>query len=178
MALATSLAAGCAAAGSTATHQAATTAAAPAPATQAPAPQADPNGQQCASLDSLGYCPGDDPASTPAATTPMQAWCGSIGYSDFQTVESDLSQLGTDSANNDLSAVESDGTTQFQDATAASHDPNFLPPLSNAHKVGYLMVAGYKSRTGDISGATSALEQASKYTSITQYISNQCGGTS
>lgn len=137
-----------------------------APATQA-ALQSDPNGQECASLDSLGYCAGDDPS-------PMQTWCDGSGYTGFQTVESDLSQLDTDSGNNDLAAVESDGATLFQDANAASHDPNFLPPLSNAHKVdygvwmGYLMVAGEKASTGDISSAASAMQQGSKFVSITE----------
>jgi hypothetical protein len=37
--------------------------------TAAPAPS-DPNGQQCSALDSLGYCPGDDPSSSPATISP------------------------------------------------------------------------------------------------------------
>jgi hypothetical protein len=30
----------------------------------------DPNGQQCVSYDSTGYCPGDDPTTPPAPTAP------------------------------------------------------------------------------------------------------------
>lgn len=142
--------------------------------------QTDPNGQQCIPLDSLGYCPGDDPP-TPS---PLQQWCSGSGYSDFQTVQSDLSQLDTDSGNSDLAAVESDGSSLFQDAHAASQDPDFLPPVSNTHRVqyglwvGFVMVAGAKAGNGDISGASSAIAQASKYTSTVQYISGQCEGTS
>jgi hypothetical protein len=142
---------------------------------QTPTPmQTDPNGQQCPSLDSLGYCPGDDPS-------PMQQWCNSTGYSDFEQVESDLNQLSTDAGNQDLASVEQDGTSLFQDAgTAVQH----LPPLSNLHKVnygvwlGYLLTAGYKASQGDISGAASAMEKAAQFISIATYVSNQCGGTS
>jgi hypothetical protein len=79
----------------------------------APTPEAtDPNGELCASLDSLGYCPGDDPS-------PMQQWCSGDGDSDFQAVQSDLDQLSTDSSNDDLISVESDGATLAQDAQTA-----------------------------------------------------------
>jgi hypothetical protein len=37
--------------------------------------QTDPNGQQCASLDSQGYCPGDDP---PQQTDPNGQQCASL----------------------------------------------------------------------------------------------------
>lgn len=139
-----------------------------------PAQETDPNGQTCDALDSLGYCPGDDPS-------PMQQWCSGNGYSDFQQVQQDLSQLSTDSGNDDLAAVEQDGSSLFQDAHTAGLN---LPPLSNMHKVeygvwmGYLLVAGYRASNGDLSGASSAMASASKYTSIITYVSNQCGGTS
>jgi hypothetical protein len=135
-------------------------------------PETDPNGQQCPSLDSLGYCPGDDPS-------PLQQWCSGNGYSDFQQVSEDLGQLQTDTGNEDLAAVEQDGASLFQDAHAAALG---LPPLSNAHKVeygvwfGYVMVSGYKASQGDINGAVSALEDASKYSSIVTYVGDQCGG--
>src|ERR1700688_3614643 len=39
--------------------------------TATPTPElTDPNGQQCVSYDSTGYCPGDDPTTPPAPTTP------------------------------------------------------------------------------------------------------------
>lgn len=60
-----------------AAHHTAKAAATRAPATSAaptPTSQTDPNGQQCSSLDSLGYCPGDEPSPTP--TAPDTAACG------------------------------------------------------------------------------------------------------
>jgi hypothetical protein len=144
---------------------------------QAAAPQqTDPNGQQCPALDSAGYCPGDDPS-------PMQQWCNGTGYSDFQQVEQDLQQLQQDSGNNQAGTVEAqDGPALFRDAAAAVSAG--LPPLSNAHKVdygvwlGYLSVAGEKISQGDIAGASSALQQATQFTSIITYVSSQCAGTS
>lgn len=146
--------------------------AAPTAATQAAAAVTDPNGQQCASLDSLGYCPGDDPS-------PMQQWCDSTGYDGFQSVQSDLSQLGQDAGDDDLAAVEQDGATLAQDASSVESS---LPPLSNAHKVtfgvwmGYMSLAGIKASQGDIDGASGLLEDATQYNSIVTYVSNQCGG--
>ena len=140
---------------------------------QAAAPSStDPNGQQCASLDSLGYCPGDDPS-------PMQQWCSGTGYDDFQSVQSDLSQISQDAGDDDLAAVEQDGATLAQDASGIESS---LPPLSNAHKVtfgvwmGYMSLAGIKASQGDISGASSLMEDATQYNSIVTYVSNQCGG--
>jgi hypothetical protein len=89
----------------------------PAPAEQTAASQTDPNGQTCDTLDSLGYCPGDDPTPT---QTPVQLWRSGTGYSDFQQVQSDLNQISADSGNDDLAAVESDGTSLFQDASATA----------------------------------------------------------
>ena len=131
----------------------------------------DPNGQQCASLDSLGYCPGDDPS-------PMQQWCNGNGYSDFQAVQSDLSQLGTDSGDDDLLAVEADGSSLFRDATGAGAD---LPPGTNTQKLdyglymGYMFTAGYKASTGDIGGASSALSSAAQFKNTVFDLTNQCG---
>lgn len=40
------------------------------PGQSVPAPSAtDPNGESCSSLDSTGYCPGDDPSPSPPAAT-------------------------------------------------------------------------------------------------------------
>jgi hypothetical protein len=134
--------------------------------------QTDRNGQQCTSLDSLGYCPGDDPS-------PMQQWCGSTGYDSFQSVQTDLSQLGQDAGDDDLGAVEQDGATLAQDASSIE---SALPPLSNVHKVtfgvwmGYMSLAGIKASQGDIGGASSLTEDATQYNSIVTYVSNQCGG--
>ena len=160
-----------------ATARAATSSAPPVPtsttaATQTAAAVTDPNGQQCASLDSLGYCPGDDPS-------PIQQWCSSAGYDSLQSVQSDLGQIEQDAGDDDLAAVEQDGATLAQDASSIESS---LPPLSNAHKVtfgvwmGYVSLAGIKASQGDISGASSLLEDATQYNSIVAYVSNQCGG--
>lgn len=141
------------------------------PGDPSPSPMvSDPNGQQCAALDSLGYCPGDDPS-------PMQQWCSGNGYSDYQTVQSDLNQLGTDSGNNDLVSVESDGSSLFHDATVAGQN---LPPASKTQKfdygvyMGYMLVAGAKASTGDITGAASALAKSSQFKNTVFNLTNQC----
>jgi len=183
--------AGCGTAASTSTprpppSQAASTSA---PATSAPAsPQfTDPNGETCPAADSLGYCGDDDPA--PATTAPavtaaqadLTAWCAGPGYSAFTTVESDMGQFSTDSGNNDLIAVEQDGTQLFSDAHTAGLN---LPPRSDSHAfgygiyMGYLLVAGYRASNGNIDGSVSAMQQAQKHLSDVSSINTSCGGTS
>jgi hypothetical protein len=130
----------------------------------------DANGQACDSFDSLGYCPGDDP-------TPMQNWCAGNGYSDFQAVQADMSQLGTDSSNNDLLSVEADGASLFHHASVAGLN---LPPGTKTQKLdyglymGYLMVGGSKLTTGDISGADSSLSKSTQFTKVVANLTNQC----
>jgi hypothetical protein len=184
------LGAGCGSSASTAASSTtASTAAAAAPASPAPAPQqTDPSGQACPSLDSAGYCPGDDPTTSAPAVTPAQAamntWCAGNGYSDLQTVRSDLSQIGTDSGDSDLIAVEQDGAQLFSDARTAGAN---LPPKSDPHSfgygvyTGYLLIAGYRASTGNISGAGSAspaLQEAQPFLPDLQAINTACGGTS
>lgn len=76
VALALAALGGAAACGSPASHSV-TTAAAPAPvSSSAPMQTTDPGGASCPALDSLGYCPGDDPEtpSAPDCTSQVQAW--------------------------------------------------------------------------------------------------------
>lgn len=130
----------------------------------------DPNGQSCTALDSLGYCPGDDPS-------PMQQWCSGDGYSDYQAVQSDLNQLQTDANNSDLSSIMSDGSSLFSDAVTASKN---LPPGTKTQKLdyglytGYLFVVGEKASTGDINGAVTALQKASQFRDTVDGLMNQC----
>lgn len=63
----------------------------------APVEQTDPNGQQCASLDSQGYCPGDDPSSSPPAPA-MTKQTDTIVFKVWGTGEPSI-QYGTDSSN-------------------------------------------------------------------------------
>lgn len=72
--------------------------AAAAPSPSAPTETTDPNGQQCASLDSLGYCPGDDPSPTPTMTKQTDIVVFSVSGSGEPTV-----QYGTDSSTNNPS---------------------------------------------------------------------------
>lgn len=79
-----------------------------APATTAPAISApastsapdltDPNGEQCTTLDSLGYCPGDDPSPTPAAVScgdQVKAWLA----------EQDGSSISGNTVQHDITAI-------------------------------------------------------------------------
>jgi len=137
------------------------------------APQVtDPNGVTCDTLDSLGYCPGDDP-------TPMQQWCNGNGYSDYQNVQSDLTQMGTDAGNNDLLSVEQDGAQLAQDAKNAFED---LPPGSKHQKfyygmyMSYMLIAGLKAVNGDVAGTDSALSSTDQFKSTVLGLVNQCTG--
>lgn len=136
-----------------------------------PPPQVtDPSGQFCTALDSLGYCPGDDPS-------PMQQWCSGDGYSGYQAVQSDLNQLQTDASNSDLGSIMSDGSSLFGDAVTASKD---LPPGTKTQKLdyglymGYLFVVGEKASTGDITDAVTALQKASQFRDTADSLTNQC----
>ena len=61
----------------------------------------------------------DPPITLPASqapVSPLDAWCNGTGGNDFQTVEDDMSQLLSDSQDNDASAMEVDGLALFRDA--------------------------------------------------------------
>jgi hypothetical protein len=134
----------------------------------------DPNGQACQSLDNKGYCPGDDPQ------TPMGQWCSGDGYSDWQTVTSDIQQLGTDAGADDISSVESDGAQLARDAVTAEKN---LPPGTKMRKFNYgfvmaaLTLAGLKAANGDITGADSALRLVvpGKVNAVAKRINSACG---
>lgn len=109
----------------------------------------------------------------------MTAWCNGAGYSDYQTVESDISQIGTDSGNNDLAALESDGSQLLTDAQPTVHN---LPPLSKTHTfdyglyMGWLLVAGGKLSQGDVSAAETDFQTAVGYfNKVSDLISTGCG---
>lgn len=48
----------------------------------------DPSGQACAALDAAGYCPGDDPASAPAAATTQPPASPAMTTAQQQAVDS------------------------------------------------------------------------------------------
>jgi hypothetical protein len=61
-----------------------------------PAPQVtDPSGQSCATLDSSGYCPGDDPPPAPTMTKQTDKIVFRVTGSGYPSI-----QYGTDSSNN------------------------------------------------------------------------------
>jgi hypothetical protein len=132
--------------------------------------RSDPSVQSCAALDSLGYCPGDDPS-------PLQQWCAGDGYSNYQAVQSDLTQMQTDAGNGDLGSVMSDGRSLGQDATNAFEH---LPPGTSIQKVDYgayigsLVLAGDKESLGDINGATTLLQKAWQFTDTVNNLTDQC----
>jgi hypothetical protein len=117
------------------------------------------------------------PVDTQPATSPMDDWCSGNGYSDFQAVETDMSQLSTDTGNNDLLAAEQDGSQLFQDAHAAGMN---LPPGSNHQKLdyglymGFLMVAGAKISNGDINGAGDSMSKSVPYKSSVEDTTGNC----
>jgi hypothetical protein len=93
-----------------------------------------------------------------------------------------MGQLSTDSGNNDLIAVEQDGTQLFGDAGTAGQN---LPPKSDPHSfgygiyMGYLVIAGYRASNGNLSGAGSAsaaMQRASQHLSDANSINTSCGG--
>lgn len=149
----------------------------------------DPIGGTCLpSVQVNGYCPGDAPSTTAppvnAAQADLAAWCAGPGYSDFQSVQSDLSQLQTDSGNSDLAAVEQDGSQLFNDAHTAALN---LPPKSDKASfgyglwLGYLLIAGYRASSGNLSGpgsASTALQSASTYRPDALAVNASCGGSS
>ena len=103
---------------------------------------------------------------TPAAPATIEDWCGGTGYAAWRAVSTGADQLRTDSADGDTAAVPADGD---QLASAAGAAGASLPPFSKRHKLdyglamGWLAVAGSKTASGDVGGATSALQKADSY---------------
>lgn len=85
--------------------------------------QIDPNGQQCSSLDSLGYCPGDDPSPTPAA--PDTAACGP--QVKAWLAEQDGTGIGGNTVQHDIRAILFDAQAYVKyDPTDQGAGQNFL----------------------------------------------------
>ncbi len=117
------------------------------------------------------------PASPIAPPSPIDVWCAGTGGTGLQAVSTDLDQIQTDSGNDDLPAIESDGTQLFNDAQTAGHD---LPPGSKKVKLyyglfmGWMMIAGYKMSTGDVTDANSDISRALQFHSTVKTISGDC----
>jgi hypothetical protein len=106
------------------------------------------------------------PAPAPAAPAAIKNWCGGTGWTDWQAVSSDMSQLHTDSSDGNLATAEVDGSELATSAQIAGTD---LPPFMRQFKADYglamawLVVGGRKLASGNISGASSALHTANGY---------------
>jgi len=123
----------------------------------------------CGSTTSTSTPASKAPAShsqpAPAHTAPSQAdllsqWVGGPGYQDMLTVVKDLQQTGTDADNQNLAAVEADGSTLQADARTSQANP---PPLSATiesqwqQAMADYATAGALMAQGDITGATTSL---------------------
>lgn len=75
----------------------------------------------------------------------------------MQTVQSDLTAIGTDASNQDASALESDGSTLATDAQTAALDP---PPIDSSDYTAAMtdcVTAGNDASNGDFTDAATAL---------------------
>jgi hypothetical protein len=135
---------------------ASTAPAAATPSPSAPAEQTDPNGQQCASLDSLGYCPGDDPSPSSAGPT-MTKQTDIVVFSVSGSGEPTV-QYGTNSSTNNPS----EGAGPLGDGV-------YLPwQASMTYDSGAL----YYAVTAQLQGGGSIRD------SVTEVITTWCSGSS
>jgi hypothetical protein len=119
-----------------------------------PAAVTDPGGQSCATLDAQGYCPGDDPAPTAATTTPA----GTVSEQQALDAAEQYLGMGTGFSRQGLiDQLDSAYGNQFSkaDATwAVDHsDANWDDQAVDAAK-GYMQMGGF-SRASLIQQLTS-----------------------
>src|ERR1035438_2103553 len=145
----------------------------------------DPSGSTCSSLDSQGYCPGDDPAtSAPApsaapAVDPLTAWCSGPAGTAEQAVSGDIGQIATDGGAGNVSAVEADGSQLFTDASAAG---KALPPtltntqtLDYGRPVGYDREARYNLSNGNFTTASTDMGKSNTFIKDDSAVMPLCG---
>jgi hypothetical protein len=102
-------------------------------ATTAPSSVTDPNGQTCVSLDSAGYCPGDDPTPAPTPSGPQQV------------------TMGQPITISDTSANTTEGTVTVMSASVGTQPAD--PTYGSAPANGYYVVV-HVSATADNSYTT------------------------
>ena len=97
----------------------------------------------------------------------MDTWCSGTGYSDYQAVQSDITQMSTDVGNGDYGTAENaDATRLNSDAGTALQNP---PPGTTAQKVSYISYMGAITfaaadlNSGNIAAAETAMSGAAKY---------------
>ena len=117
---------------------------------------------------------------TPPAS-PVDAWCSGSGYSDYQAVQSDITQMSTDVGNGDYGTAENaDATTLNSDATTAVQNP---PPGTTAQKVNYVSYTGaigfaaIDLNSGNIPAAEKAMTGASTYRDKVDAVVAACAGS-
>jgi len=82
----------------------------------------DPSGQQCETLDSQGYCPGDDP---PSCTSQVQSWLSETGWYTFpDTIQQGITLLATDAQ--DYLSIFAPNISQPAGQDAATTELNIL----------------------------------------------------
>ena len=122
----------------------------------APGEQTDPDGQQCASLDIQGYCPGDDPSPSPPPPT-MTKQTDTIVFKVWGTGEPSI-QYGTDSS-----------TSNPSDGAGPLGDGNYLPwQASMTYDPGAL----YYAVSAQLEGSGSIQD------SVTETVTTWCSGSS
>jgi hypothetical protein len=143
-------------------------------------PAASPNASAPAS-QAPSSPPAPSASDTPSATapSPMDTWCTGTGYSEYQTVQDDLTQLRTDLGNGDIGTAENaDATKLTSDAETAMKD---APPGTKDQKTNYVEYMGSLSfmaidlNTGNITGATNALHGSQNYQPGVDSLVAACG---
>lgn len=147
---------------------------------QAPAPVTAAQRSAAASASASTASASASASASAAAADAVQTWCQGDGYSGYQSVETDLTQMSTDIGNGQ------DGTAENTDALQLASDAGTAgqsyPPFSKTHKLDYglFLLAVTSAATalnrGDVSSATSAMQQAVKYKNdVDGLISTDCG---
>jgi hypothetical protein len=121
--------------------------------------QLGPGSRACRPSSSApAAAPATQAPATPSLTAQVATWVAGSGYTEMKAVESDTTTtIGTDASNQDVSAVESDGSTLATDAQAAALDP---PPIDSAEYTAamtYYATAGNDASNGDFTDATTAM---------------------
>jgi hypothetical protein len=97
-------------------------------------------------------------ASAPAPNSAFLAWYNGTGYSDFQAVNSDISQATTDADNGNVIAEENDGAQIATDAQAAADNPMPIDTNQYVAAMNYYVQAGNDASDDDFTDAATELE--------------------
>lgn len=153
----------------------------PAPSTAKPPVSATPENTPDTSRPSASATPENVPPDPTTSPTAVEQWCDGTGYTDWSQVAADVTQMHSDTENDDMAATDADGSQLEADAAAAVSMP---PPFSQAHTADYLFamtslrVAGANVVDGNLAGATSALQTADGYIGdVSGLVGSDCLGS-